>query len=128
MVQWRQGRATTTLGSDMQITHSHAALSSGGGSAGSASSPHAMPCSHVVKVAKLGRSCGRCAQHARMTPYTASGHPAGWSRRPPPHTCAATTSSPGDALLMRRHGRCGHRELLLQPPQLLPQLRTLGGA
>ena len=86
-------RATSTLGSDMQMTHLRAARSSGGGSAlqeqikgiisSSASSPRAMPCSHAVRVAKLGCSCGRCAQHARMTPCTASGHPAGWSRRPP---------------------------------------------
>ena len=31
----------------------------------------------------------------------------------------------GYALLVRGHGRCAHWELLLEPPQLLPQLRTL---
>jgi hypothetical protein len=31
----------------------------------------------------------------------------------------------GYALLVHGHGHCAHCELLLEPPQLLPQLRTL---
>ena len=40
---------------------------------GRTSSPCTVPCNHAVRVAKVGRSSCRCAQHARVTSYTAPG-------------------------------------------------------